>query len=138
MPSNWVSDARYTQRVKVGRVRSVIIVVVGLAIVLVALIAVYVLIPTDDSREDFCAAVSDLDRALLAGDKLVEAIQTFLDAATDEMISRLPDEWQESARDLVSVSEGAVGLSGFQLDPVVDRIDHELEGVSALCESYSG
>ena len=114
-----------------------VIVVVGLAVVLIALIAVYVLISTGDSREDFCAAVSDLGSALPARNKLAESIQTFLDAATDEMISGLPDEWQEFAKGLVSASEGAVGLSGFQLDPVIDRIDHELEKVSALCDSYS-
>ena len=114
------------------------IIAVGLAIILVALLVIYLIIPGDDSRAEFCAPVSDLENAFLTGDERSEAIQIFLDAVTDEMVSGLPEDWQEPAKVLLSTAEGAVGLSGFQLEPVLDRVGHELEQVAVLCDSFSG
>ena len=111
-----------------------IIIVGGLAAVLVALIIIYLLIPGDDPIAEFCAQASDLEDAIETGNNIEESIRTFLDAVDDDMISGFPDVWQGPANDLVSVSEGAVGLSGFQLSPVIDRIAHELEEVTDQCE----
>ena len=114
------------------------IIAVGLAIILVALLVIYLIIPGDDSRAEFCAPVSDLENAFLTGDERSEAIQIFLDVVSDDMVSGLPEAWQKSAKDLLSTAEGALGLSDFQLDPVIDRISHELDTVTALCDSFSG
>ena len=111
-----------------------VIIVGGLAVVLVSLIVIYLLIPGDDPIAEFCAQASGLEDAIETGSNLEESIRTFLDAVDDDMISALPDVWQGPAKDLVSVSEGAAGLSGFQLSPVIDRIAHELEEVTDQCE----
>ena len=65
------------------------IIAVGLAIILVALLVIYLIIPGDDSRAEFCAPVSDLENAFLTGDERSEAIQIFLDVVSDDMVSGL-------------------------------------------------
>ncbi|MCY4654711.1 MAG: hypothetical protein OXC95_16295 [Dehalococcoidia bacterium] len=116
----------------------ILLAVVGIVVVLAAFIVVYLLFLVGNTIADFCALVAALHNAFLIGENLVEAVQTFLDAVTDDMISGLPEDWQGPAVALVSAAEGIIGLSGFLLHSGIDLIGHELEKVNDLCVSYPG
>ena len=116
----------------------IVLAVGGVSIVIAAVIVIYLLFLVGDTIADFCALVEALHNAFLIGENIVEAVRTFLDAVTDDMISGLPEDWQEPVATLVSAAEGIIGLSGFLINPVIDLIGHELEKVNDLCVSYPG